>query len=299
MHRHRPSKAVGRLDHGLHLLEGEGGQGLPLRPHPVVGIELDPVRPAGRLPAHGLHRCIDAADLLRALGWGEIGAIVADGGTIGPEGHDGPGGHRQAGAGDQAVIDGLAQRDIGIARPFRAQVPQAGEAGHQGCPRLLHRPQHPVVLRVLQHLIVPQGLVVGVQQQVGVQVHQAGHQGLPRQVDHRRPGGCGQLRRRSDGGDPVPGDQHRPARVQAGARGPDRLGPQQHGGRHRLSRLGRRGDPPQDKGQGQAEQTGQGAGDTHGTGSPSDSRPNDSHRCHPLRAGTTPEAGHPGCEGPG
>ena len=56
--------------------------------------------------------------------------------------------------------------------------------------------------RLLEDLVVPGGLVVGVEQDVGVGVDEARQQGRPGQVDHARVG-----RRRDLGGRPGPLDE--------------------------------------------------------------------------------------------
>ena len=63
--------------------------------------------------------------------------------------------------------------------------------------------------RLVQHLIVPARLVIGVQEQMAVPLDHPGHQRVAGQVDHLRAGGGGQVR--ADRGDPVALDQHLPA----------------------------------------------------------------------------------------
>ena len=65
--------------------------------------------------------------------------------------------------------------------------------------------------RLVQHLIVPQGLVVGVQEEVRMALDHAGHQRCAGKVDGPRAGGRGEVR--ADRGDPVAVDEHLPALV--------------------------------------------------------------------------------------
>ena len=65
---------------------------------------------------------------------------------------------------------------------------------------------------LVQHLVVPRRLVVGVQQDVRVPFDQPRHQRRARQVDDRR-AGRGDARRRPDGLDAIAAHAHRPALV--------------------------------------------------------------------------------------
>jgi hypothetical protein len=179
---------VGGVDQGLQLLDREGRLRRAIRADPVVGIDLDPIGPGPGLLAHGLDHFGHAAGFLRALGQVGLGIVVLAGRAVGAGGHDRPGRHEQARSRDQAVVDRLLQRHVGRADALGAEVAQGGEAGFQCRLGLHRRAQGAVGRRLLQHLIVPQGLVVGVQEEVAVQVHQARDHRRAGQVDDLGPG---------------------------------------------------------------------------------------------------------------
>ena len=65
--------------------------------------------------------------------------------------------------------------------------------------------------RLVEHLIVPQGLVIGVEEEVAVALDQPGHEGRAGKVDHPGAGGSGEIGPGRD--DAVAVDQHLPAGV--------------------------------------------------------------------------------------
>ena len=204
------AEVMGLGDGGGQFLLREGGQGLSVRPDLVVGIELDPVRTGGGLVADGGDDPLDAGGFLRALRQFGDG-IVPPRRTIGPGRHDGPGHHVQSRSGGDTGLDGVLQRHVGIAGAFGSEVPQGREAGLQGVPGVVAGGEDPIGQGLLQHLIVPERLAVGVQEQVGVDVHQAGQQGRPRQPQGPGPAGRNNVRaHRADG---LPLHQYFPAGV--------------------------------------------------------------------------------------
>ena len=111
-------------------------------------------------------------------------------------------------------IDRLFQPDVGITRAFGAQIAQRREPGKQRRPRLCDRARGAKRQRFVQYLIVPLGLVIGMEEQVAVPLDHAGEQGLARQRHrlgiwrgHVRPGGF----------DLAGANQDLPAGVQHGA----------------------------------------------------------------------------------
>ena len=93
--------------------------------------------------------------------------------------------HQHARAGDDPLLDGLLEPDVGVAGPLRAQVADGREAGQQHAPQVVGRPADAQGQRLLEHLVVPRRLVVRVQQDVRVSVDQARQQRASRQLDHR------------------------------------------------------------------------------------------------------------------
>ena len=125
------------LDQRLQLLQREGRLLRAVRAPAVVGVHLDPVGAVPGLLAHGANHLGDAARLLRALRRAaQSGAQPARRRTVAGGGHDGARRHEQARAGDQALLDGALQRDVGVPRALGAQVAQRGEAGQQRGARL-------------------------------------------------------------------------------------------------------------------------------------------------------------------
>ncbi len=74
---------------------------------------------------------------------------------------------------NQALVDGVLYVDIGVAGTFRAEIAQRGEAGHQGVVYVLHGFDGAIGQRFLQNLIVPQGFVVRMEENMRVRVDQA------------------------------------------------------------------------------------------------------------------------------
>ena len=87
------------------------------------------VAPAGDLVADGADGLVDAGDFLRALRDGNAGLEAL--GTVGAAGDDCFGRDEQARAGDDTLVDGLLEPDIGEARPFGAEVAFGSEAGFE------------------------------------------------------------------------------------------------------------------------------------------------------------------------
>src|SRR5207253_289153 len=78
---------------------------------------------------------------------------------------------------DEALFDRTLEGHVGVVCALGAQIPQRRETRQQGGARLLARAQRAIRHRLLEYLVVPQGLVVGVQEQVRMHVHEAGQQG--------------------------------------------------------------------------------------------------------------------------
>jgi hypothetical protein len=115
----------------------------------------------------------------------------------------------EPGARHDPLVDRRFQPDIGIARAFGAEVALAGEAGEQCRLGARHRARSAQRKRLVQHLIVPAGLVIRMEEQVSVPLDHPRHQRLAGQVDDLGVGGRGQVR--PDRGDAVALDQNLPA----------------------------------------------------------------------------------------
>ena len=110
-----------------------------------------------------------------------------------------------------------------------------------------HRFHHAIAQRLLQDLIVPKRLIVGVQEEVRMRVDQSRQQREAGEADGFGVAGCAHRARGANGGDAVALHEHDPARVRRfAARVEYAVGPKQHcvnrRGRHerRESRLGRK-----------------------------------------------------------
>ena len=175
----------------------------------IIGIQFDQPSTSGDLVADGSDDLVDAADFLSTLRHRDAGLIAL--GAIGTARDDGAGGDGQARPRHDALVDRLLEAGIGIARALGAEVALAGEPGHQRRARLHDRARRAQRQRLVQHLIVPRRLVVGMQEQVAVALDQPRHQGGAGQIDDAAPGRRGEVR--PDGSDAVFVDQHLPAGV--------------------------------------------------------------------------------------
>ncbi len=115
-----------RLDDPLQFLQRER------RPdrraaHRGVGVDLDPVGPSADLVADDPDQGIDPVGLLGALGDVPLGGEPL--GRVAAGGHDRPGDDQHPRAGDDPLVHGLLQPDVGIAGPFGPQVADRREAG--------------------------------------------------------------------------------------------------------------------------------------------------------------------------
>ncbi len=208
----RPSGGVGHLHRGLHLPLAQRRPGRAVRAGAVVGVELDPVGAHGRLLADGGRHLRLPAHLLRALRQVEVGAEALLR-PVGTGGHDRPRRHEQPWPRHHPLVDRPLQLHVGVAGALGAQVPLGGEAAHQGARGVASRAQHPIGRRLLQHLVVPEDLVVGAEQQVRVELDQPGDQGLAGQGDHSGARRGRHRALRPDAHDAVALDRHHPARV--------------------------------------------------------------------------------------
>ena len=185
--RDRDAGALRGLHRELHFLEREGGMRAGPGAPAVVAVELDPIGAVADLVADHADERVDAVGLLGALGHAEFEREAL--GRVAAGGDDGARGGEHARAGNDALIDGLLELDIGVAGALGAEVAHGGEAGHQGGAQMIDGAGGAQGEALVHHLVVPRGLVVGVEQNVRVAFDQAGQQGRAGQVDHLGVGG--------------------------------------------------------------------------------------------------------------
>jgi malate synthase len=104
--------------------------------------------------------------------------------------------------------------------------------------------------RLLQHLIVPARLVIGVEEEVGMALDHAGHQGHSGQVDH--PDAGRSLDAGAGGLDPVAADEDRPAGVRPGVDSVE----DQSGAEQQVLGEGRTGEAEKEQGEKEAHDKG-------------------------------------------
>src|SRR5262249_4217768 len=126
---HGTAGGAGRLDNHLELLQRERGSGFLAGTPAKVGVDLDPVGAVADLVADHAAQRLDAVGLLGALRNREAGSEAP--GSVAASGDDGARDDEQARAGDDVLVDGLLQADVGVAGSLRAEVAESGEAGQQ------------------------------------------------------------------------------------------------------------------------------------------------------------------------
>ena len=156
-------------------------------------------------------------------------------GAVGAGGDDGARGNQQARTGNDALVDGLLQLDIGVAGALGAEVAHGGETGHQRGAQVVDGARGAQSEALMQDLVVPGGLVVGMQHDVRMALDQARHQRGAGQLDGLGAGGID-----AGGGprgfDAVAGHTHGPTFMHGLAVEDARRLQQHGGGRLRLGR---------------------------------------------------------------
>ena len=179
--------ALGGLDGELHFFEREGGAGTGAGAPAIVAVELDPIGAVTDLVAHDAGQAVDAVGLFGALRHAPLEGEALRGVAAG--GDDGAGGGEHSRTGDDALIDGLLEFDIGVGGAFGAEIADGGEAGHQRGAQVIDGAGGAQGEAFVRDLIVPRRFVVGVEQDVGVAFDQAGEQGGAGEVDDLGVGG--------------------------------------------------------------------------------------------------------------
>ena len=164
-----------RGDARIELGLGQGGPArLALAPM-IIGVEFDDVRARRDLVANRADRLVDPGDFLRALR--ALRRPARSPWAVGAARDDRPGRDEQARAGDDALVDRLLEADVGKAGAFGAEVALGGEAGIERALGVDDRARGAQRERLVQHLIVPQGLVVGMEEEVRMALDHPGHAG--------------------------------------------------------------------------------------------------------------------------
>ncbi len=232
---HGPARGSGHLHDPAQLLRREGRPRFAARPPPVVGVHLDPVRPAPDLVAGHPGDPLEPVGLLRTEERRRgLGGKPPRG--IAPRGHDGPRGDHQPGPRDDPLLDGPLEPHVRVSGALGAQVAEGRETRAQRPLRMDHRARHPERQRLPQDLVVPRRLVIGMQQQVAVQVDQPRQEREPRQFHGHRLRRDRHRRRRTGRFDPVPPHHHHPAGVDPVGHAIEDPGRAQHGHHRGLRR---------------------------------------------------------------
>jgi uncharacterized zinc-type alcohol dehydrogenase-like protein len=184
VHRYRHTGAPRGLHRQLHLLQGKRGMRARRRTPAVIAIHLDPVGPVPDLVAHHAGETVHAVSLLGALRCPPFQCETFGGIAAGC--HNGPRRSQHPRSGNNPLIHGLLQFHVRVFRAFRAQIAHSGETCHQRRPQMIHRARSPQRQPFVRHLVIPRGLIVGVQQDVRVPFHQARQQGRARQLHDLR-----------------------------------------------------------------------------------------------------------------
>src|SRR5262249_54982603 len=116
-------------------------------------------------------------------------------------------------SGNDPLVDGLLESDIGVAGSLGAEIPKRGEAGEQRVACVVGGPADPKRQRLLEHLVVPRRLVVWVKEDMRMGVDQPRQQRGSGELDHASVRGQAQRTRRSRALDLVTADQDEPTVV--------------------------------------------------------------------------------------
>jgi len=144
------------LPHAGQLLNREGGHRLAIGSPTIVCVDLDEIGAVPDLLPGLTDQVIHSVRSMRAQGLSDT--RMKSLGPVAASGNDGWPGHKETRTRDHALVDGCFHTDIGIAGAFRSQVPKGREAGVQCHPGMLSRPDSPLCVGFLEHLIIPVGL---------------------------------------------------------------------------------------------------------------------------------------------
>ena len=179
--------ALGGLDGELHFVERKGGARAGTGAPAIVAVELDPIGAVADLVAHHAGQAVDAVGLFGALRHAPFERESF--GRVAAGGHDGARRGEDPRTGDDALVDGLLEFDIGVGGALGAQIADRGEARHEGGAQVIHGARDAQGEAFVSHLIVPRSFVVGVEQDVGVAFDEAGEQRGAGEIDDLGVGG--------------------------------------------------------------------------------------------------------------
>jgi len=208
----RPPRARRDFDDPLQLIEREGRPELAARARAVVGVDLDPVGASSDLIAHDAHER-RVVGLLGALQHVDLRSEPR---PVAARRHDRARDHDHSRSGNDPLRDGALQPHVGIAGALRAEVAHRGEPGAERLTRVVRRARHAERERLVQHLVVPGRLVVGVEQEVRVSLDQPGEQRRARERDPAHGRWRGERSGRSGRGDAFAAHEHRPSFAHVG-----------------------------------------------------------------------------------
>src|SRR5690606_36068736 len=151
------------------------------REHAAGRADLDDVGAVLDLVPDGGDRLVDAVgDALLDAAVRVAVRAVAVGVAVSAGDAEGEAGRDDAWAGHEAVVDRVAQRDVGPL--VGADVAHGGEPGEQRDARVLDADDRGVAGPLVQPVVAV--AAAGIAVQVGVRVDETGHHGVPGQVDH-------------------------------------------------------------------------------------------------------------------
>src|SRR6185369_5352386 len=124
----------------------------------IVAVDLDPVGAVADLVAHHARALLDPARLLRPLR--RIERVARAPRTVAAGGDDGARGGDDARPRHHALLDRLLELHVAGAGALGAEVARGGDTRRERGARVGHRLDHAEAVALLQHLVVPQRLVV-------------------------------------------------------------------------------------------------------------------------------------------
>ena len=221
----RPGAARSRHQH-LELVLRERRPELAPGSPGIVGVHLDPVGAATDLAAHDAGDRVVAVGLLGALR--RIERVTSARRPVAPRGDDRAGDHDQAGTGHDPLLDRAPELDVVVERALGPKIALGGDARPECGLGVRHRARDAQSERLLEHLVVPQRLVVRVQEEVRVPFDEAGNQGGARERDPLGPCGDRDAGFGTCGFDPLAADENDPSLLRRVRRSvPHRAGHQQ------------------------------------------------------------------------
>jgi hypothetical protein len=184
-----PAAAVGDFYHQFQFALRVGRLGHFVGAPTIVGIDVDDICSPPDLVANDAGELIESIGSFRAEGYrnvvGKAFRALATGGHHCLTGHD------HARPLDDAFFDGFLQSDVDVAGAFRAKIMDGDEAGTNRFSCMDAPSNGALGVRFFEHLVVPVGFVVRVEQEVAVTFNHAGQEGAVGEVE--RGAACGDI----------------------------------------------------------------------------------------------------------